>query len=127
MKTKFSFIAVFFIAGIILAATISTNAFQEAYRSRKIEKEVEELKLNAQRIQGENTALSQKIAYLQTSEFQEKVAKEKLNLQKPDEKVVVIKPNVTEQEQLIVDDLKELPDEIVTPNYLKWWNLFFKY
>lgn len=127
MKTKFSFIAVFFIAGIILAATISTSAFQEAYRSRKIEKEVEELKLNAQRIQGENTALSQKIAYLQTSEFQEKVAKEKLNLQKPDEKVVVIKPNVTEQEQLIVDDLKELPDEIVTPNYLKWWNLFFKY
>lgn len=93
MKNKFSFAIVLFVIGFVLAALISVRAFQEAYRSRKIEAEVELLKRDAERVQKENDELSQRIAYLQTPEFQEKIAKEKLNLQKPDENVVVISPS----------------------------------
>lgn len=127
MKKKFSFVVIFFIAGIILAAIISTRAFREAYRSRMIQKEVEDLKSQAQHIQNENEALRQRIAYLQTPEFQEKVAKEKLNLQKPDENVVVVKPEmvVKDAQNGEIQQQNELAKEL--PNYKKWWNFFFKY
>lgn len=127
MKKKFSFVVIFFIAGIILAGTISTSAFREAYRSRKIQKEVEDLKAQAQKVQSENEALSQRIAYFQTAEFQEKIAKEKLNLQRPDENVVVVKPTMIEQPQVQGLQVENIAVEESIPNYMKWWNLFFKY
>lgn len=126
-KKKFSFVVIFFVAGIILAIFISTNAVREAYRSRRIENEVAGLKQEAKRIENENKQLTERIAYFETSEFQEKVAKEKLNLQKLDENVVVVnrgikKEEVSGQEQIRTDD-----DQLDIPNYLKWWNFFFKY
>ncbi|EKD58497.1 MAG: hypothetical protein ACD_56C00112G0003 [uncultured bacterium] len=127
MKKKFSFVAIFFIIGIILAVTISTSAFQEAYRGRKIQKEVDDLKAQAQKIQNENEALKQRIAYFQTPEFQEKVAKEKLNLQKPDENVVIVKPSVQQGEEKAEDLQQVVQEELNVPNYMKWWNFLFKY
>ena len=118
---------IFFIAGIFLAGLISTRAFQEAYRSRKIQKEVEDLQSEAERIQNENKALSQQISYLQTPDFQEKVAKEKLNLQKPDENVVVVKPGVSQPQSAPDQTVQGVVAQQDTPNYLKWWNAFFKY
>lgn len=126
-KKKFSFVAVFFIAGIAAAIFISSNAVREAYRSKTIEKEVEGLKLEAQRIQSENKDLSERIAYFETSEFQEKVAKEKLNLQKPDETVVVVKQAVRQGEQKNNEQIIVEEDKVIVPNYRKWWDFFFKY
>lgn len=127
MKKKVSFAIVIFLVGIALAAFISTKAVKEAYRSRKIEKEIEDLKKEAEKIQNENNQLSQKIAYLQTPEFQEKIAKEKLNLQKPDENVVVVKQAVSQpQEEIPIQNQVEQVAQNI-PNYQKWWNLFFKY
>lgn len=127
MKKKISFFAFFFIVGIALAAFISTSAVREAYRNRKIEKEVENLKEEARRIQSENDSLSQRIAYFETSQFQEKIAKEKLNLQKPDENVVVVKPDVKPEPQVAGSQDEAVGDEKKVVNYVKWWNLFFKY
>lgn len=127
-KKKFSFVAVFFVAGIVLAVFISISAVREAYRSKTIEKEVENLKQEAQRIQSENEAMTQRIAYFETAQFQERIAKEKLNLQKPDENVVVVKPSVgvlgVQAEDIPEEALQDVKDE---PNYLKWWNSFFRY
>lgn len=128
MKKKFSIIAFFFIAGIILAGGITYSAVKEAYRNKGIEKEVAELKQQAQKIQNENGQLSEKIAYLETPEFQEKVAKEKLNLQKPDENVVVVRPSVDGKPvagDSVQADNSDSGAQI--PNYRKWWDVFFKY
>ena len=127
MKKKFSFVVIFFIVGIILAAAISISAFQEAYRSRKIQQEVDDLKAQAQQVQSQNQALTEQISYLQTPEFQEKIAKEKLNLQQPDENVVVVNPSVGDQPQAAAAPSAAAITEQDIPNYLKWWNLFFKY
>ncbi|EKE20231.1 MAG: hypothetical protein ACD_8C00036G0005 [uncultured bacterium] len=126
-KKKFSFAIIIFVAGIALAVFISSNAIREAYRSQSIEEEVEKLKQEAQRVQNENKELSERIAYFQTADFQEKVAKEKLNLQKPDENVVVVKSAVKKEE---AGSTQQVSVETVvdpTPNYRKWWNIFFKY
>lgn len=127
MKKKFSFTVIFFLAGIFLAGLISFKAFQEAYRSRKIQKEVEGLQAQAAQIQNENSELKQQIAYLQTPEFQEKVAKEKLNLQKPDENVIVVNPGVALAQQTQQQQIPQIAAGEELPNYQKWWNLFFKY
>ena len=117
----------FFIAGIVLAAIISTRAFQEAYRSRMIQKQVDDLKAQALQVQNENQALTQQIAYLQTPEFQEKIAKEKLNMQEPDENVVVVTPGPEQQQQAPEAPSAVSQTQTDVPNYTKWWNLFFKY
>ena len=127
MKKKSSFVVVFFIAGIALAVFISTKAVREAYRSRTIEKEVEGLRQEAQRIQSENDAITQRIAYFETPQFQEKIAKEKLNLQKPDENVVVVKHGIEQEPQVAGVQDQAVQDEQDVQNYRKWWDFFFKY
>ena len=127
MKKKFSFVAIFFVAGIVLAVAISTSAFREAYRSRTIQNEVQDLQSQAQHIQSENQALTEQIAYLQTPEFQEKIAKEKLNLQQPDESVVVVNPSADQQQPIQQTSNENIQTQQDIPNYIKWWNLFFKY
>ncbi|NTW27431.1 MAG: hypothetical protein HGA36_03835 [Candidatus Moranbacteria bacterium] len=126
-KKKFSFVVIFFIAGIVFAVFISTSAVREAYRSKTIEKEIETLKHEAQRIQNENDAMTERIAYFQTPEFQEKIAKEKLNLQKPDENVVVVKKGIGQLPQVAAATDEIVEDTDNRPIYLKWWDLFFKY
>lgn len=126
-KKKFSFVVVFFIIGIAGALFISSNAFKEAYRSRTIEKEVERLKKEAEKVQNENKQLADRIAYFETPEFQERVAKEKLNLQKNDETVVVVKEAAQQEEQKNENDFVVADENDSIPNYIKWWNFFFKY
>jgi cell division protein FtsL len=127
MKKKFSFVLILFVAGIVLAVFISTSAVRESYRSKTIEQEVETLKKEALRIQSENDAMTQRIAYFETPEFQEKIAKEKLNLQRPDENVVVVKPSTNKEPQVAGVTNEVMADEKYVPNYLKWWDFFFKY
>jgi len=127
MKKKFSFTIIFFIVGIILAGIISTRAVQEAYRNRKIEKEVENLKQEAQKIQGENDTIQKKIDYYSTPQFVERVSKDKMNLQKPDENVVVVNQSASSQTQTETQNEVVAEDSQQVSNYMKWWNFFFKY
>jgi len=127
MKKKISFTIVFFIAGIILTGIISTRAAQEAYRNRKIEKEVNELKNEALQIQNENAKIQKKIEYYSTPGFVEKISKDKMNMQKPDEKVIVVNREVSRESQVAGVQQNQVQNEQYVPNYLKWWNFFFKY
>ncbi len=127
MKKKISFTIVFFIAGIILTGIISTRAVQEAYRNRRIEKEVNELKNEALQIQNENAKIQKKIEYYSTPEFVEKISKDKMNMQKPDEKVIVVNQEISQESQIDGVRQDEIQNEQSMPNYLKWWNFFFKY
>lgn len=120
-------IVAYFAIGVFFAGLISYSAFREAYRNRKIESYIQDLNQEKEKIQKENNALSKSIAFFETSQYQEKTAKQKLNMQKTDENVVVVKPT-TEQE--MADVAKEVKDENIAPedpNYKKWWNFFFKY
>ncbi|HRY27811.1 MAG TPA: septum formation initiator family protein [Candidatus Moranbacteria bacterium] len=127
MKKKISFTIVFFIAGIILTGIISTRAVQEAYRNRRIEKEVNELKNEALQIQNENAKIQKKIEYYSTPEFVEKISKDKMNMQKPDEKVIVVNQEISREPQIAGAQQNQIQNEQYVPNYLKWWNFFFKY
>jgi len=127
MKKKISFAVILFIAGVVLAAFISTNAIKEAYRSRAIEKEVENLKQEAGRIQNDNNDLQKQIDYYSTPQFVERVSKDKMNMQKPDENVVVVNQGAAQQSRVAGEQNEVYQEESNESNYTKWWNFFFKY
>lgn len=128
MKKRSLILTFFALAGAIIAVVIFHFSFKEAKRNKQIDQEIEKLRQEAGKIQANNQELQEKIAYFKTSDFQEKVAKEKLNLQKPDEQVVIVKPSpsyeIVEQESPNSQEL-EVAQNI--PNYKKWWNYLFKY
>lgn len=104
---------------------ISSKQIERNYR---IEREVEKLQSEADKIRHENETLSEKIAYFSSDDFREQEAKKKLGLKKAEENVVVIVPR---PESLIHDEIsteKSSYQGMVgdpLPNYKKWWRLFF--
>lgn len=95
MKKRSFFSILFAIIGLVVAGWISYYAVKESKRSRQIENEIETLRQEAEKLRQNNQNMSEKIGYFDTAEFQEKIAKEKLNLQKEDENVAIIKPSPT--------------------------------
>lgn len=122
-KTVLFFITI--IIGISLTFLILFLASKEAARNQEIEKEIETFKQEAEKIKRNNLELEEKISYFETLEYQEKIAKEKLNLQKEGENVVIVKPVPEPKENEIQDKIPEPAEEIKLPVYKKWWNYFF--
>lgn len=89
------------------------------YQSYQVRKEVEDLKTVITETQQNNKELSEKIIYYQSASYREKIARERMGLQKPGEDVIVILPE--EKAKVVNED----PDNGL-PNYQKWWNFFFK-
>ena len=122
----FSTILIFLV--LVVAGFVSWKALNEAKRSRQIEKEIESLKREAEKIRQYNGTLQGKIAYFETQDFQEREAKEKLNFQKPNESVAIVKPtpkpeSINNENQINKDQPSQGVAKI--PNYRKWWNKFF--
>lgn len=130
MKEKKPFFTVFLVlGGLVFGFFVFYVATKEADRGQQIEKEIDNLKNESEKIQRSNQELAEKISYFETPAFREKTAKEKLNLQKPEEKVVVIKPSPSDileaKENIEIKESDTSAKDI--PNYKKWWNHFFEY
>ncbi|MCD6149821.1 septum formation initiator family protein [bacterium] len=125
---RFIVLKIAILAGVILAIFIIYISMKEIQRGRQIESEIETLRKEAEEIETSNHNLQEKISYFATQEFQERAAKEKLNLQKSDEKVVIVKPSVSREiiEENSADNIEENTEKEI-PNYLKWYNQFFGY
>ncbi|MFA5777005.1 MAG: septum formation initiator family protein [Parcubacteria group bacterium] len=128
MRKKSFFSILFAVAGIVITGWISYFALKENKRSKQIESEINNLRTEAEKLRENNKAMQDKIVYFETPEFQEKMAKEKLNLQKENENVAIIKPSLVSGSERIAGKTtvaeKEVPKK---PNYEKWWDYFFKY
>jgi len=123
----FSSILIFIV--LVAAGMVSYKAFKEAKRSQQIETEIESLRQEAEKIRQDNNNLEEKIAYFDTQGFQEREAKEKLNFQRPNENVVVVKPvpEIEYPDPMNNEVENKIPGENEKiPNYRKWWNKFFK-
>lgn len=117
----------FVIISLALAVWIGSAAFREMDRGKRIQEEIASLQSDAQKTQKENALLREKIDYLQTDEFQAQEARNKLNYQSPDEKVVVVNTVVHEAVAEKPDNEASSPSKAqdFLPNYEKWWQQFF--
>lgn len=90
-------------------------------QKRQIDRQIASLEAQAEKIKRDNDQLSGLIQYFNTPDYQEKQAREKLNLKKEGEFVVVL-PN--DQEVAAVTQTIEPP---VQSNAKLWLNYFFRH
>lgn len=129
-NTKLSakiFSGIFFLAGFGVLVWIGISLGKEAYRKRQIQKEIEGLQSQVQQLDQENNDMEGLIGYLSSTDFQEKEAREKLNLQKNDEKMIVLQKEVVpmDSRSASTENTSQSPAEDHSPNWQKWWNFFF--
>ena len=96
---------------------------KEAYKQKQVNQEVADLQAEIDNLNQENKNLQGLIDYFQTDEFKEKETKDKLNLVKEGEKLVLIKEKEIETEK--VNNNKEVEITLNRPNYYWWWHYFF--
>ncbi len=103
---------------VIIGVAFGKNLIRRA----ELKKEIEGLRSKITSFEQKNRELSSLIEYLKSSEFQEKEARLRMGLRKPDEQVVIL----PKDEGVSVDELLSLPGETNGANWQKWWNYFFK-
>lgn len=118
---------IFFLAGLAVLVYIGVSLGKEIYRKRQIQKEIDGLQAQIDKMGQENGDMGNLISYLSSTDFQEKEAREKLNLQKSDEKMIVLQKEVAPQASQPENDANNppAPAEDTSPNWQKWWNHFF--
>lgn len=107
------------------------------YKKYKINKEILDLQAQISQTEKSNQQISAMIEYLSSQSFLEKSAREKLNMKKPGEEVVVVEvpkdlattaPEIMTQAEPLMGggfiQQEEKPKE--DSNIIKWWKYFFR-
>ncbi|HCP08210.1 MAG TPA: hypothetical protein DIT25_00180 [Candidatus Moranbacteria bacterium] len=125
-KEKSFFVKAVLFFGIVALLFISYEIYKEVYRKKQIQNEIEKLQNEAKKISQDNVLTQERIAYLESRDYKEREAKDKLNLQSPDEEVVIIRPTIVREiaEEEEARPILAIGSEV--PNYEKWRNYFFK-
>lgn len=89
-------------------------------QKRIVDREISKINAQMERVKQNNEELSSLIQYLNTSEYQEKEAREKLNLSKEGEFVVVLPQN-----SKLSGAESEEPEHARPSNPKLWFNYFF--
>lgn len=133
-KNKFKassfFMKIFLVLAFIVLIFISISIAKETYKKNQVQKEIKSLQEEAQKISRDNTQIKEKIAYLESSEYKTKEAKDKLGLKNLEEDVIIVKPNIEKETATEYPEDKTstvVPEPKKESNYIKWWNYFFGY
>ena len=119
------FILIFLLIGLI----------KETYRKHQLTSEINELKSNIDKLEGDNQQLVDLMDYFKEDSYLEKEARIKLNLKIPGETVVVLSKDIIDGVEVVrsgsldEEENKEADlennDSVEVTNYWKWWEYFF--
>lgn len=128
LSTKL-FSGLFFLIGLTILVFIGISFGKEAYRKKQIQSEIESLQAKIEGLNNENSDMEKLISYLSSNDFTEKEAREKMNLQKEDEKMIVLRKDaiLPEAQSQDNDPISQPESKDTSPNWQKWWNHFFAY
>ncbi|MBI3255337.1 MAG: septum formation initiator family protein, partial [Candidatus Andersenbacteria bacterium] len=107
----------------VIVLLILFSLGQEMNRRWQIEREVVRLEQEADEVQKHVTELANLNQYFRTPDFQERLAREKLNYRAPGEEVVLIPED--EQVSEVPLESQQIQRATVVSVPLKWWNAFF--
>ena len=106
--------------GFVVLIFIALALGRETYRKYQVQEKIDELQQEVTSLEQNNQELNDMIAFLQTDEYRERQARQKLDLQKEGEQVVIV-PELEDVEEEV-----DKGTEIALSNSEKWWNYFFK-
>ncbi len=115
---------IFLAAGLAVAALIFSGFLKVTWQKMAIQKEVNKLKTEKEKLETDNRYLADILDYISSDSFKEREMRLKLNLQKEGEKVIIIydengRVNLEEN----ATGVSEGSDS--KPNYKKWRDYFF--
>ncbi len=115
---------------LMLAVTgfIGYNLSDKVQKQRVIDQEIASLEKEIEKFDRKNKSLRQYISYLKTDDFKEKEIKDKLNLVREGERLVLVRGDQDSSESLKQEESKEAKDSQVVirrPNYYWWWHFLF--
>jgi len=113
--------------GLGAIVMISLALTQETYRRYQIQKEIDDLRVQAENKERDNQKLKGMIEYFKTDDFREKEAKEKLSVQKEGEKVLMVRGDRESEDKPKEEQQADGPPELKDnrTNLRKWWDYFF--
>ncbi|MFA6422817.1 MAG: septum formation initiator family protein [Candidatus Buchananbacteria bacterium] len=119
---------------VILSILFILGLSRELVGRHEINKQVKALSSQINDLQDQNKQLTDLVGSFAGSDFIEKEARQKLGLQKPGEKVVLIKRDVQQSESgsLVLSAGVERAGKYISneepkgSNPIKWWHYFFK-
>jgi len=111
------------LAGISVLGAIIYGLSKEVLRQRKINREVAALEEEIERLSHNNQDLRKLAEYLQTDEFKEKEVRDKLNLVKKGEKLILVKEKEIREEKMPVKEKTRV--FVNRPKYYYWWQYYF--
>ena len=125
-KKKFRWLAsgLFIAAGLAVLVFLGIAAGKETYRKYQIQKEINSLQQEAEKVGEKNQELNRLIEYFQTDAYKKLEARKKLGLGEEGEKLVIIKSTPEDYFQEI-NSFKSAENKDVS-NLGKWWRYFFK-
>lgn len=117
----------FMLAGLFAVGYISYNLFQETYKENQINKEISQLQTEIERLNQDNKNFQELVNYLQTDDFKEKEIKDKLNLVKEGEQVILVKEKDVAVKSAQIENNQSPKAEVIVnrSNYYWWWHYFF--
>ena len=129
---KFFSSKVFLFVAIFVLIFFIISVGRENYHKYQLTKEINNLKLEIERLDGNNQQLANLMDYFKEESFLEKEARLKLNLKKPGENVVIISDYFDSvnldnaHDANIKDTLSQNITSEKSANYWKWWEYFFQ-
>lgn len=108
------------IAIIIIGISLIVNLTRDILRLLKVGERIKMTENKLEEAREEERLLLEKEEYYASEEFIEETARNKLNMARPGETIVVLPPNLAE---VVGRKEKESVQEL--PNWEKWWQLFF--
>jgi cell division protein FtsB len=127
VKEKKQTISTLFFLVVGCLAILTTFYFVAEWKKKEtnIQKMVAELNKEREVVEKKNNVLKEKISYLSTEDSSERLAKENLNYQKDDEKVVIIRRPIEEVKAESGEEKKVNVNEEKKPHFKVWWKYFF--
>ena len=109
----------------ILILLILYSLIGIVFKNYNINKQMEDIRANVERLKVDNLEQQSKILYYSTDTYQERLLREKLGFQKEGERVYALPRKDPEREKLIKEQQKYQEQDDKKPNIVKWYEFFF--
>jgi len=125
---------VFFFFMVIALVALLLNFVRESYHKYQLSEEISGLETEVERLEGRKQQLAGLMEYFGQESYLEKEARQRLNLKKPGERVIILSQkadaDVKSDQGIdnILDDntaLGQNTENQEMANYWKWWEYFF--
>jgi len=115
---------IFLVLGPVVLIFVGSVVFRQYQERRAVQREISELSGQAQTLQQKNSDLKNLLAYLQTSDYKQKAARQQLDLKRDGEVVYTFAAQDSGDASVSPGSAAAGgPTEISNPR--KWWNYFF--